>query len=147
MRELGRKPGEGRKKIFEVRELDSDISFIRNYLTKELVEELDLYIFQKQGNEWSITDKSWELVREQLVMSRINGGHPVIVVQNGDYLQNGELYLVHRYEGTELDVKYLENTLPHVFALWGRTVHLETVIEGRKVLFTQNGQKCTRRFL
>jgi stage V sporulation protein R len=147
MKELGRKPGQGRKKIFEVRELDSDISFLRNYLSKELVEDLDLYIFERQGNEWSITDKDWTRVRDQLVASRVNGGHPVIVVQDGDYLQNGELYLVHRYEGIELDIKYLEKTLAHVYALWGRSVHLETVIEERPVVFCYNGKKCTRRFV
>ena len=40
---------------------------------------------------------------------RVNGGFPYIVVENGDYLRNGELYLVHKYEGTELDLKYLES--------------------------------------
>ncbi|MDN4593377.1 SpoVR family protein [Polycladomyces subterraneus] len=143
----GRVPGKGREKLFEVRELDSDISFIRNYLTKELVEELDLYVFQRTGNEWKITDKSWENVRDELVASRVNGGFPYILVKDGDYLQNGELYLEHVYEGTELDVKYLEKTLPHVYHLWGRTVHLETVIEKRSVVFSYNGKKCSRRFL
>lgn len=36
----GRKPGEGRAKMFEVREFDSDTSFIRNYMTKKLTEDL-----------------------------------------------------------------------------------------------------------
>src|SRR5690625_3589040 len=35
MIDLGIKPNSGREKIFEVREIESDISFIRNYLTKE----------------------------------------------------------------------------------------------------------------
>ncbi|RAL27115.1 stage V sporulation protein R [Thermoflavimicrobium daqui] len=143
----GRMPNQGRKKIFEVRELDSDISFLRNYLTKDLVEELDLYVFQRKGNDWSITDKNWKKVRDELVTSRINGGYPVILVQNGDYLQNGELYLVHQYEGVELDIKYLEKTLPHVYALWGRNVHLQTMMDSRKVLFSYNGKKCTRRYI
>lgn len=146
-RELGMKPGQGRKKIFEVRELDSDISFLRNYLTEELVEKLDLYVFQRKGDEWKITDKNWESVRDELVMSRINGGHPFIVVKDGDYAENGGLYLLHRYEGVELDTKYLEKTLPHVYVLWGRPVYLETVIEERKVVFCYNGKKCTRRYL
>ena len=38
-----------REKMFDVREYDSDISFLRNYLTKELVEDLDLYVFEKKG--------------------------------------------------------------------------------------------------
>ncbi len=146
-REYGRLPGKGREKIFEVRALESDLSFLRNYLTKELVEELDLYVFERTGNEWTVTDKDWRRVRDQLVASRVNGGHPYIVVKDGDFLRNGELYLQHRYEGIELDLKYLENTLPHVYALWGRTVHLETVIEGRTVVFSYNGKKCSRRFV
>lgn len=143
----GKSDQSGRSKIFEVRELDSDVSFLRNYLTKELVEELDLYVFQLEGDNWKISDKDWENVRDQLVMSRINGGHPYIVVKDGDYRKNGELYLLHQYEGIELDIKYLEKTLPHVYALWGRNVYLETVIENRPVLFSYNGKKCVRRFL
>ncbi|WP_249663385.1 SpoVR family protein, partial [Lysinibacillus fusiformis] len=35
MKRLGVQPNTGREKIFEVREIESDISFIRNYLTKD----------------------------------------------------------------------------------------------------------------
>jgi stage V sporulation protein R len=143
---FGRVPGQGRAKIFEVREFDSDISFIRNNLTKELTDELDLYIFEKQGAEWKITDKGWENIRDQLVYSRVNGGFPYIVVEDGDYLRNGELYLKHRYEGIELDLKYLERTLPYVHQLWGKPVHLETVVEDKPVLFSHDGKRTTRKF-
>jgi stage V sporulation protein R len=147
IKRLGRKPGKGREKLFEVRELDSDISFIRNYLTRDLVDKLDMYVFQKQGNDWKVADKDWENVRDQLVTSRVNGGHPVIVVKDGDYSRNGELFLQHYSEGMELDVKYLEKTLPHIYQLWGRNVHLQTMIDKRDVVFTYNGKKCVRRFL
>ncbi|BAU29585.1 SpoVR like protein [Aneurinibacillus soli] len=144
---FGRKPGQGRKQIFEVREMDSDTSFIRNYLTKDLVDKLDMYVFAKQGNDWSISSKTWETVRDQLITSRVNGGFPYILVQDGDYLKNGELCLLHQFEGMELDVKYLEKTLPYVYKLWGKSVHIETRIEDRRVLFTYDGKKCHRRFL
>jgi stage V sporulation protein R len=144
---FGRKPGQGRAKLFEVREFDSDTSFIRNYLTKKLVEDLDLYVFEKKGAEWKITDKSWENIRDQLVYSRINGGFPYLTVENGNYLNLGELYLKHSYEGMELDLKYIEKTLPYVFQLWGKSVHLETVVEEKPVVFTYDGKKHHRRFL
>ena len=144
---FGRVPGKGREKIFEVREFDSDISFIRNYLTKHLVEELDLYVFEKKGQEWKITDKAWESVRDQLVYSRVNGGFPYIVVQDGNHANNGELYLKHSFEGIELDIKYLERTLPYVYQLWGKTVHLETVVEDKSVLFSYDGKKHNRKFI
>lgn len=144
---FGRKKGEGRKKMFEIREVDSDISFLRNYLNKELVEELDMYVFAKQGNDWTITDKTWETVRDQLVSSRVNGGFPYMTVENGDYLKNGELYVKHHFEGMELDIKYVEKTLPYVYALWGKTVHLESKVEDRQVLFSHDGKKTHRRFM
>ncbi|WP_435921849.1 SpoVR family protein [Paenibacillus sp. DYY-L-2] len=147
MRRFGREPGKGREKIFEVRELDSDLSFIRSYLTKDLVRDLDLYIFEKQGPEWKITDKAWENIRDQLVASRVNGGSPYIVVKDGDYHRTGELLLKHQYEGIELDLKYLERTLPYVNRLWGRTVHLETVVEDKTALFSYDGEKHYRKIL
>ncbi|RKJ50886.1 stage V sporulation protein R, partial [Butyricicoccus sp. 1XD8-22] len=123
MLKLGVKPGSGREKIFEVREIESDISFIRNYLTKELVEQEDLYLFEKKGLEYRISDKDYQNVRDQLVSMRVNGGFPYIVVENGDYLRNGELYLKHGYEGMELESDYLGHVLQYIYKLWGRPVH------------------------
>lgn len=144
---FGREPGQGRKKIFEVREMDSDISFLRNYLTKQLVEDLDLYLFQKQGQEYTIVEKQWENVRDELVGMRVNGGFPYLLVENGDYLRKGELLLKHSYEGIELDLKYIEKTLPYVHQLWGRPVHLKTMIEDKPVLFSYDGKQTYRRFV
>ncbi len=147
MVQRGVKPHSGREMMFEVRETDADISFIRNYLTKELVEREDLYLFQKQGNLYRITDKEYEEIRQQLVSMRVNGGFPFIYVENGDHAKNGELYLVHSYEGIELDLPYLENVLPYLYDLWGRTVHLETMMDDKKMLYSFNGEKHLSRKL
>lgn len=136
-----------RDKIFEVREYDSDTSFLRNYLTQELVEDLDLYVFEKKGPEWKITDKAWENIRDQLVVSRVNGGSPYLVVTDGDHLRAGELMIQHMYEGIELDLKYMERTIPYVYRLWGKPIHLQTIVEGKTILFSYDGKKLHRRFL
>lgn len=141
----GRQGGEGRAKIFEVRSCENDVSFLRNYLSRELVEELDLYLYQKVGSEWVVVEKDWEKVRDGLVNLFSNCGYPYIVVEDGDYQRRGELYLRHNYEGLELDVEYLEKTLPHVYLLWGRPVHLEIVVEGKNVVFCYDGKKNSRR--
>ncbi|WP_202081395.1 SpoVR family protein [Caldalkalibacillus salinus] len=143
----GAKPGEGRNKIFEAREIEGDISFIRNYLTKDLVEDLDLYLFQKKGQDYTIVEKDWESVRDQLVSMRVNGGFPYLMVEDGDYLHKGELLIQHYFEGMELDVKYVEKTLPYLNTLWDRPVHIRTIIEDREVIFTHDGKKVHRRFL
>ena len=140
--ELGRKGGEGRAKIFEVREMDNDVSFLRNYLTEDLCEELDLFVFELvDEEEWTITEKRWERVRNQLVSNMTNFGFPYIEVADGDYNRNRELYLRHAYEGAELDGRYARKALEHVYTLWGRTVHLETVIDGERAVMHYDGNE------
>lgn len=137
----------GRDKIFEVRETETDVSFIRNYLTRELCEKLDLYLFAKQGDEWRITAKGWEKVRDGIVQQISNCGFPYIYAEDNDYLRRGELYLRHAYEGVELDGQYVKRTLPHVYHMWQRPVHLETVEDDRPVLYTFAGEETERKVL
>ena len=139
---FGRRGGEGRNKMFEVRELDNDISFLRNYLTEELCEELDLFVYQLVDEEdWTVTEKKWERVRDQLVANMTNFGFPYIEVTDGDYDGNRELYLTHRYEGVELDMKYARRTLEHVYKLWGRDVHLETQVDEEPLVMRYDGHE------
>ncbi len=144
---LGRTPGQGRAKLFEVRELENDVSLIRNYLTKELVEELDLYLYERQGNEWVIVEKDWEKVRDGIISEMTNFGNPVILVEDADYRRNRELYLKHSFEGRPLDMPYAEKTLQYIYRLWGRPVHIETVIDDDPTLISYDGQKITRAAL
>lgn len=138
---FGRKSGEGRAKIFEVRELDNDVSFLRNYLTEELCEELDLFVYELvEEEEWTITEKRWQKVRDQLVANMTNFGFPYIEVTDGDYRGNRELYLRHRYEGAELDTRYAHKVLEYVYKLWGRPVHLETVVEEESRVMRFDGE-------
>ena len=141
---MGREPGQGRAKLFEVREMENDVSLLRNYLTEQLVEELDLFVFELVDNEnWTITEKRWERVRDQLVANMTNFGFPYIEVVDGDYRRNRELYLRHRYEGTELDMRYAEKTLEHCYTLWGRPVHLETVVDDEVYVMHYDGSEHT----
>ena len=138
----GAEPGAGRAKLFEVRELENDVSFLRNYLTEELCEELDLYVYELvEEEEWTVTEKRWQKVRDQLVSNMTNFGFPYIVVADGDYNRNRELYLKHHYEGAELDTTYARKVLEHVHTLWGRPVHLETVVDDEPVRLHYNGEE------
>ncbi|MDT5155912.1 MAG: stage sporulation protein [Acidobacteriota bacterium] len=139
---FGRKGGEGRAKLFEVREMESDVSFLRNYLTEELCEELDLFVFELvDEEEWTVTEKRWQKVRDQLVANMTNFGFPYIVVADGDYNGNRELYLKHQYESAELDTTYARRVLEHVHSLWGRPVHLETVVDDEPTRLHYNGEE------
>lgn len=141
----GVKKNSGLEKIFEVREIESDTSFIRNYLTKDLVKETGMYMFQKSGRDYKVLDSGWKDIRDEIISLRVNGGYPYITVNDGNYRNNNELLLVHEFEGVELDVKYLEKVLPYLFTLWGKTVHLKTILDGKAVAFSCDASKHVQK--
>jgi len=94
-----------------------------------------------EEEDWTITEKRWERVRDQVVSNMTNFGFPYLQVEDGDYNRNRELYLKHCYEGTELDLRYARKALEHVHTLWGRTVHLETVVDGETTVLRYDGQE------
>ena len=129
-----------RSVLFEIRAVEDDVSFLRNYLTKELIEDMDLYLFRYEQDEWRVVDRDWERIREALVLERINGGSPVIEIVDDDYGGNRELYLKHSFDGRELDLNDARLTLKNVAKIWGRAVHLETYLgEELKVLHSMPG--------
>src|SRR6185312_4424851 len=135
-RRWDKEEGKGRAKVFEARETESDVSLIRNYLTKELVEELDLYIYALRATQWVVVAKDWENVREHLINEVSERGRPTIIAVSHDYGGRRELPLRHLFRGVELDVGRAEKTLTQLHHLWRRPVHLETVQAGRKVFLT-----------
>jgi stage V sporulation protein R len=137
----------GEEKLFEVREMETDLSFIRNYLTKALCDKLDLYLYARRGEQWEVTETAWETVRDGIVAQLQNCGFPYILAEDHDYQKRGELYLRHAYEGVELDAHYLTRTLPHLYQIWGRPVHMETVEEEHPTLYSYEGQEIQRQLL
>ncbi|NGM84969.1 SpoVR family protein [Paenibacillus sp. 7124] len=132
---------EGPQALFEIRETESDVSFIRNYLTQELAEEMDLFVFKQEDQVYRVTAKDVEEIKNNLIRSRTNGGFPYLTVKDDDLHGRGELLLDNRFEGLELDRKYVERTLPLVHRLWGRNVHLKTVVDGQEKIYMYNGKE------
>lgn len=133
------------KKLFDIRETLDDVSFLRNYMTKEFVQEEHIFIYEKHKDQYIITEKDYKKVKAELLRSRMNGGYPYIVVQTGDFQNKGELYLVHYYEDIELDIPYLKKVLQYIYQLWGNSVHLETVVKSRKVVFSFDGKQSLQK--
>ena len=92
-----------------------------------------------------VVEKDWEKVRDSLLGSMTNFGQPYIVIEDADYNRNRELYLKHCFEGQELDVGYADKTLRQVQRLWGRAVHLETVVDEKPTLLSFDGQVAGAR--
>ncbi|AIQ62009.1 stage V sporulation protein R [Paenibacillus stellifer] len=132
---------QGQDALFEIREIESDVSFIRNYLTKELAEEMDLFVFKREDSVYRVTAKDVDEIKDNLIRSRTNGGFPYLTVKDDDLHGRGELLIDNRFEGLELDRKYVERTLPMVYRLWGRSVHLRTVVDGQEKTYVYDGKQ------
>jgi len=134
----------GRKKLFEVRESDRDVSFLRRFLTVELMQELQLFQHEKRGKERVVTkvsdEENWNEVKETLLRGVGMSAIPVIKVEDADFGRNRTLYLKHYHEGRDLQLEYAEHTLRHIGALWEREVVLETVVNGKRSILKMSGE-------
>lgn len=148
---IERPVGQGMQKLFEVRTLECDQTFLHKYLTEKLVRELDLYTYRVEEHNgelvWVVDETDWRAVRNTLVDSMTNFGAPVITVEDGDWEHRGELYLRHHYDGKPLDMQRTTRCLRYLVRLWGRPVHLETVIDDEQVLLSCDGNAIAQRAL
>ncbi len=133
-----KKLGLGRQKIFEVRKVCNDVTFIDEYLTPEFVERYQLYTYEhnRRTGQYEITDRNFKTVKEKLLTSLTNQGQPHISVFDANFENRGELLLIHKHLGADLDLKYARETMRSIFLMWTRPVHIETEVEGRKRFFT-----------
>ncbi|WP_281614500.1 SpoVR family protein [Flammeovirga sp. SubArs3] len=125
-------------KIFDVRTVDRDASFLRRFLTKELMEELGLFEYEKKQGRITVSNtsddfKGWKDVRDTLIAQTGTGSIPVIKVKGIAPISNS-LMLVHEFDGRELELGYVSKTMEHIATLWSDfPVKLETTVDGHEV--------------
>jgi len=132
------------EKIFEVRELERDESFIRRYLTHELCKEMNLFEYAKSGGDFVISEVSdeegWKKIRNTLASSVGMGSIPSIKVVEWVQRDN-TLVLEHDYDGRDLELSYAYETLKYLVDLWDGKVMLDTALEGKRKLIICDEQK------
>ncbi len=143
-----RKLGLGRQKIFEVRKIYNDVTFVDAFMDQEFCERLKLYVygFDSRTGQYVVVDRDWRKVKQRLLFSLTNMGQPIVHVTDANYANRGELYLKHRFEGIPLDVEKAKDTLANLYRVWRRPVHIETVEDDRGRLLSYDGteHKSTR---
>ncbi|HCW54520.1 MAG TPA: stage V sporulation protein R [Clostridium sp.] len=119
----------GKDKIFEVREIERDSSFLRRYLTKELCEELNLFEYNHRTFDTVIEEISdeegWKKIRDTLSYTSGMGNIPYVRVIDMDK-KDYTLTLENIFDGRALELSYAKETLRYVQELWGHRVKLIT---------------------
>lgn len=127
-------PPTGREKLFQVREMEDDISFVKNYLTADLIRDMELFSYREKqkgkpkpvpkGMEIVITSREQQAIVESIAGPRYNYGVPRIAIKD---VVNGHLYLEHLdRETTFLDRQFANQTLAYITELWKNPISLIT---------------------
>jgi stage V sporulation protein R len=133
--------GLGRQKIFEARRIHNDITFIDTFLTPEFCVQHNMFSFawQEQAGTYIIESRDFEKIKQRLLFSLTNFGKPWIYVVDGNYRNRGELLLRHHHTGVELRLDQAADTLANIQFIWGRPVHLQTLVEGKPTMLSFDG--------
>lgn len=137
----------GRERIFEVRRIYNDVMFVDEFVTPEFAEDQKLFVYgvNQQTGQLEIVDRDYRKVKNQLLDALTNFGNPIIRVVDGNYRNRGELYLVHDWNGADLQLEHATMTLTGLQKLWGRPVHLETREEGKGRLLSFDGEQSSQK--
>jgi stage V sporulation protein R len=146
-RNWDKKLGLGRQKIFEVRRVHNDITFIDTFLTPEFCREHKLFSFAYQDNpgQYVIESREFQKIKQRLLFSLTNFGKPWIYVVDGNHRNRGELLLKHQHTGVDLKLSHATDTLANIQFIWTRPVHLETILDGKPTLLSFDGTEHTTK--
>jgi stage V sporulation protein R len=139
--------GLGRQKIFEVRRLYNDVTFLDEFFTEDFCRENQFFTFslnERTGN-YEIDSREFQKVKLKILFQLTNFGEPFILVEDANHENRGELLLRHRHEGVDLHEENARATLAALERIWRRPVNITTVIDGKPKLLRYDGKEHTEK--
>lgn len=136
----------GREKIFEVRKIYNDVTFIDEFLTEDFCIRNKLFVYRmnNETGRFEVDTKNFKAIKAQLLFQMANFGQPIIKIEDANFENRGELLLHHMHEGMDLQPKYMDETLKNLNKIWKRPVNLITVMQNEPQMFRFDGESMTR---
>jgi stage V sporulation protein R len=123
------KTGKGNDFIFKIRENINDFMFINTFIDQDFINHYKLFVVGRRLNqargvvEYYVKSRKAEDYREMILNSLY---HPPHITIDQSKVNNGNLNLVHHFEGKPLVKEFISNTMLGIEYLWGAPVQLET---------------------
>jgi stage V sporulation protein R len=135
--------GLGRRKIFEVRSLYNDVTFIDEFLTPEFCRDHKLFSFgwSNRNERYEVESREFAQIKEKLLFQLTNAGNPFIYIEDANHENRGELLLRHEHQGVDLRADYAKETLRSLVRIWKRPVSVSSVVEGKPTLLRYDGRE------
>lgn len=140
-----KKTGLGRQKIFEVRKVYNDVTFIDEFLTEDFCvrNKLFVYKFNKKTNRFEVDTKDFKAIKAMLLFRMTNFGQPIIRIEDANFENRGELLMTHLHEGIDMQPDFMSETLKNVYKVWKRPVNLVTAMDQEAQLYRFDGKEYT----
>jgi stage V sporulation protein R len=106
---------------------DDDFAFVRNHLTRELAEELNLFRYNARSDgQVKVLEQDLTGLHEAILSPKYNFGTPTVAAQH--VRNDGTLELVHDHtlDGRGLDLERSRKVLDYLQRVWRRPVQLTT---------------------
>ena len=134
--------GQGREKIFEVRRLHADATFLDSFLTRDFCEREGLFVSKTdaRSGKTEVDSREFDEVKQALLLHFTNGGRPMIDVVDANYANRGELLLRHRHLGVDLKMDWAKEVLENLVRVWKRPVRLETRLGPKALRLAHDGK-------
>jgi stage V sporulation protein R len=138
-----KKLGQGTEKMFEVRRLYNDVTFLDDFLTEDFAREQKLFTYEydRRDKSYRIDSREFSKIKRKFLAGLTNLGQPHISVEDANHGNRGELFLAHRFEGAELHHDHARDTLRHLHKIWTRPVMIESVFNGSQGILAYDGKE------
>ncbi|MFN7904288.1 MAG: SpoVR family protein [Pseudobdellovibrionaceae bacterium] len=140
-RQWNKKTNLGREKIFEVRQIYNDVTFIDEFLTEDFCvkHKLFVYKYNKRTGQFEVDTRDFKAIKAQLLFHMTNFGQPMIRIEDANFENRGELLMQHLHEGIDMQPDYMTATLKNVQKVWQRPVNLVTMMDNEGQLHRYDG--------
>jgi stage V sporulation protein R len=117
----------GKEKIFEVRKLYDDLTFIHEFFTEDFCREQEYFEYKKYPSGDTVLEShDYKKIKRLLMARHVNGGIPDIRLTEPNYRGKGYLMLEHQHEGRQLYEPYVRDVLVGLRFIWQNDVYLTT---------------------
>ncbi len=139
--------GLGKEKIFEVRALYTDVTFIDDFFTPEFAVEQGFYTYawSNRNERYEVETREFKAIKEKMLAQFTNFGSPFIYVEDGNHENRGELLLTHDHRGVDLRADYAREALASLVRIWKRPVCIRTILDGKEATLRYDGEEQTVR--
>lgn len=129
-----KKTGKGREKIFEVRKHHNDVTFIDDFLDEDFCHQTKMFLYDMDPRTGRnvITSRDFRSIKKELISQITNFGQPIIEIEDANFRNRGELLLVHRHEGVDLQQTFATEVIKNIYKIWKRPVYVATQLEGTR---------------